>query len=105
MASEKIHFVDAEKMRQGLAKIVELDPSMADEEYFFDYLLSQAGLETNVMITVLAVTSSIGYIMKPVRISLYRITEALLDDEETIRLAKESLDRIALHMEKGKAAH
>jgi len=105
MASKKVYFTNAEKMRQGLAKIVETDPSMADEEFFFDYLLVQAGLETNVMITVLAITSSIGCIRKPVRVSLYRIAEALLDDEETLRLVKESLDRIALHMEKRKTAH
>jgi hypothetical protein len=105
MTSKKVFFVDAERMRQGFKKMVEANPSLACQKMFFNFLLTYAGEETNFQHAVSTVTLSLGYILGIKRISLDSIVETLLDDEETIRLVKNTLERIALHMEKDKAVH
>ena len=89
-------FKDMEKMRDGLSKLIEMNPSMASEKEFYELLLGLAGKQADKKQVVLVVIFAFGAITGESLLSFSEILEAILDDADLIKAAKESLEKISL---------
>jgi hypothetical protein len=101
MANKKVYFLEREAMLAKFSEIIKADPPMAKEEGFYFRLASFAGMETNARHLVLALFIALEAVVSGYSVRLGQHVEALVSDAETIKAAKDSLERIAL-LQQGK---
>jgi len=99
---KKVYFAKKEEMQANFRKIIADDPPMAKELEFYLFLTSLAGKETNTNHLILSLTIAIKLISRKYPVNISKHIDALVNDADTIRMAKQIMENVAIRMREKK---
>jgi hypothetical protein len=92
--SINVHIRSEWDLRARFGKLIEDDPTMAEQTTFFMYLLSLAGRRMDLRLVVTTLRGSTVYVTDRFRVDLNKIVDALIHDEKKAQMVKDGLTRI-----------
>lgn len=92
---KKVQILDAQKLQKRFKKITEDDKSMAEQLGFYEFLLSFANVQTNARHLVLILTLALEKVTGSYPVNLSNHVDALVDDPDTIKEARDILVNVA----------